>query len=84
MAGTPVPHPQQTLTFNDVFEDDDVDEPKEKQTIHHIRANSSIMQLKKILGEFSSASAVSRRRQLALLSGERRVGNCLLTCWPLR
>lgn len=65
MAGTPVPHPQQTLTFNDVFEEDDVDEPKEKQTIHHIRANSSIMQLKKILGEFV-ASAASRRCPLAL------------------
>lgn len=65
MAGTPVPHPQQTLTFNDVFEDDDVDEPKEKQTIHHIRANSSIMQLKKILGELQ-APAVPRRCQLAL------------------
>ncbi|UKZ77482.1 hypothetical protein TrVFT333_005204 [Trichoderma virens FT-333] len=49
MAGTPSPHPQQALTFNDVFEDDDIDEPKEAQTIHHIRANSSIMQLKKIL-----------------------------------
>lgn len=43
--------PQQPLTFNDVFEEDDIDEPKEAQTIHHIRANSSIMQLKKILGE---------------------------------
>ncbi|UKZ88017.1 uncharacterized protein TrAFT101_003784 [Trichoderma asperellum] len=49
MAGTPVPHPQQALTFTDVFDDDDVDEPKEAQTIHHIRANSSIMHLKKIL-----------------------------------
>lgn len=51
MAGTPVPHPQQALTFNDVFDEDDVDEPKEAQTIHHIRANSSIMNFKKILGE---------------------------------
>ncbi len=59
MAGTPSPHPQQALTFNDVFEDDDIDEPKEAQTIHHIRANSSIMQLKKILGE-SQLSEVPR------------------------
>ena len=41
--------PQQPLTFTDVFEDeDDAGEPK---TVGHIRANSSIMQLKKILGE---------------------------------
>ncbi|TDZ49824.1 Pyruvate carboxylase [Colletotrichum sidae] len=37
-------------TFTDVFEDADVEEvPKDPQTIHHIRANSSIMHLKKIL-----------------------------------
>lgn len=46
MAGAP----QQPLTFTDVFEDDD-DEVKEAPTVHHIRANSSIMQVKKILGE---------------------------------
>ncbi|KAL1891213.1 pyruvate carboxylase [Ceratocystis pirilliformis] len=34
-------------TFNDVFDDSDVDE--QQKTIHHIRANSSIMQVKKIL-----------------------------------
>lgn len=46
--------PQQPLTFNDVFdEDDDAGEPKAAPTVHHIRANSSIMQLKKILGESS-------------------------------
>lgn len=38
--------PQADITFHDVFEDDDV---KEAQTVHHIRANSSIMQVKKIL-----------------------------------
>lgn len=49
--------PQQALTFNDVFEDEeDIDEPKEAQTIHHIRANSSIMQLKKILGKLQPDS----------------------------
>ena len=41
---------QQPLTFNDVFEEEDVDEPK-TNTVHHIRANSSIMNMKKILGE---------------------------------
>ena len=33
--------------FEDVFEEG---EPQEAQTIHRIRANSTIMQLKKILG----------------------------------
>jgi pyruvate carboxylase len=42
--------PQQALSFNDVF--DDENGPSEPQTVHHIRANSSIMQLKKILGMF--------------------------------
>lgn len=46
--------PQQPLTFNDVFEDEDVDEPKAANTVHHIRANSSIMQMKKILGKLSA------------------------------
>jgi pyruvate carboxylase len=41
--------PQQPLTFHDVFEEEE-DDVKEAQTVHHIRANSSIMQLKKILG----------------------------------
>lgn len=60
--------PQQALTFTDVFEDDDVEEVKEAQTVHHIRANSSIMQLKKILGmSLSPSLPTSRplRRQLA-------------------
>jgi hypothetical protein len=43
--------PQTAVTFNDVFDDTDIEEPKESTTIHHIRANSSIMQVKKILGE---------------------------------
>jgi hypothetical protein len=47
MAGAP----QQPLTFNDVFEEEEHMEPKEAHTIHHIRANSSIMHLDKILGE---------------------------------
>jgi hypothetical protein len=33
----------------DVFEEGDA--PKEAQTVHRIRANSTIMQLNKILGE---------------------------------
>lgn len=53
MAGAP----QQPLTFNDVFEDDD-EEVKEAPTVHHIRANSSIMQVKKILGELEAQSFV--------------------------
>jgi hypothetical protein len=43
--------PQQALTYSDVFDDEDA-EPKEAPSIQHIRANSSIMQLKKILGGF--------------------------------
>lgn len=43
--------PQQPLTFNDVFEDEEFDEPKAANTVHHIRANSSIMHVKKILGK---------------------------------
>ncbi|KAG7129201.1 Pyruvate carboxylase like protein [Verticillium longisporum] len=39
---------QTAVTFSDVFDDSDGDVPK-GQSIHHIRANSSIMQLKKIL-----------------------------------
>jgi hypothetical protein len=35
--------------YEEVFEDGE--EPKEAQTVHRIRANSTIMQLNKILGE---------------------------------
>lgn len=35
--------------YSEVFEGEDV---KQVQTVHRIRANSSIMQLKKILGAF--------------------------------
>ncbi|KAK2936035.1 Biotin carboxylase, C-terminal [Fusarium oxysporum f. sp. vasinfectum] len=49
MAGIAPAAPQQPLTFNDVFEEEDIDEPKEANTVHHIRANSSIMHVKKIL-----------------------------------
>ena len=48
--------PQQPLTFTDVFEDGD-EEPKQPASVQRIRANSSIMQLKKILGEPASQSA---------------------------
>jgi hypothetical protein len=41
--------------FEDVFDDEDV--PKEARTVHRIRANSTIMQLNKILGEFLTAGA---------------------------
>lgn len=36
----------------EVFEEGEA--PKQAQTIHRIRANSTIMQLSKILGEFNS------------------------------
>lgn len=57
--------PQQPLTFNDVFEEEDIDEPKGAQTAQHIRANSSIMRFKKILGE-SHAILTPLLPQLAL------------------
>lgn len=50
------------LTFNDVFDDDDLEEPKEAPTVHHIRANSSIMQVKKILGMMLSLCLSSSPR----------------------
>jgi len=62
--------PQQALTFNDVFEEEDVDEPK---SVHRIRANSSIMQLKKILGELRRCS------RLGAQSPVRQLG-CAVTC----
>lgn len=55
------PQPQQPLTFTDVFDDDEEAGPKETPTVHHIRANSSIMQVKKILGEFQRASHCRER-----------------------
>ena len=54
--------PQQPLTFTDVFDDDEeAGDIKEAPTIHHIRANSSIMQLKKILGESPCAPKIAVR-----------------------
>ncbi|KAG5658819.1 hypothetical protein KAF25_007372 [Fusarium avenaceum] len=56
--------PQQPLTFNDVFEEEDIDEPKEANSVHHIRANSSIMHVKKIL--------VANRGEILLILGSGR------------
>jgi pyruvate carboxylase len=42
-------NPGSEAAYNEVFED--APDSRQAQTIHHIRANSSIMQLKKILGE---------------------------------
>jgi hypothetical protein len=52
------------ITFNDVFDDDDEEELKETPTVHHIRANSSIMQVKKIMGMYLHPGAC-HWRQLA-------------------
>ncbi|KAL2885497.1 Pyruvate carboxylase [Ceratocystis lukuohia] len=53
-------------TFNDVFDDSDVDE--QQKTIHHIRANSSIMQVKKILASrfHSNLLALADAHELSL------------------
>lgn len=40
---------EQNDAYNEVFEE--AADERQEQTIHHIRANSSIMQLKKILGK---------------------------------
>ncbi len=40
---------KQEDTYNEVFEE--AADARQEQTIHHIRDNSSIMQLKKILGK---------------------------------
>lgn len=65
MAPVPAPSlPQQALTFNDVFEDAD-DEPQQQHSVQHIRANSSIMQLKKILGELLQTICASRAASIA-------------------
>lgn len=40
-----------TEKYEEVFEDEEA--PQEAQSMHRIRANSSIMQLKKILGKCS-------------------------------
>jgi pyruvate carboxylase len=49
---------QAAVSFNDVFEDGDAEDVgKGPATVHRIRANSSIMQLKKILGELPSSGA---------------------------
>lgn len=40
---------EQNETYNEVFEE--AADERQEQTIHHIRANSSIMQLKKLLGK---------------------------------
>jgi hypothetical protein len=56
--------------YEEVF-DEDGDVPKEAPTIHRIRANSTIMQLSKILGEskplveLCHSSRSSRRGQLS-------------------
>lgn len=42
--------PATEAAYSEVFED--APDSRQAQTIHHIRANSSIMQLKKILGEW--------------------------------
>lgn len=49
--------------YEEVFEEGDV--PKEAQTVHRIRANSTIMQLNKILGQ-SHSHSIKRRNGLGV------------------
>lgn len=71
--------PQQPLTFNDVFEEEDVDEPKAANSVHHIRANSSIMQMKKILGECWS-ERFSGLPCLVFVAAVATPANCPIAC----
>lgn len=52
----------------EVFEEGEA--PKQAQTIHRIRANSTIMQLSKILGESINHSTRSARSSVALDRGD--------------
>lgn len=47
-------NPHGNGAYSEVF-DENMADSKHPQTVHRIRANSSIMQLKKILGEIRSA-----------------------------
>ena len=55
--------------YEEVFEEDDV--PKEAQTVHRIRANSTIMQLNKILGQ-SHMHSIKRQGVLGVRSPAAR------------
>ncbi|KAH8815361.1 hypothetical protein F5884DRAFT_174985 [Xylogone sp. PMI_703] len=50
-APAAVPPPSNGADTEDVFEEGPEPDLKTAQTIHHIRANSTIMKLKKILGK---------------------------------
>lgn len=66
--------------YSEVFEEGK--DAGQSQTIHRIRANSTIMQLKKLLGEYSSSIAAWRVAELL------PVESCVLTMslgllqWP--
>ena len=49
MAAADMAGAAQNDSYSEVFEE--AADERQEQTIHHIRANSSIMQLKKLLGE---------------------------------
>lgn len=49
MAAADMAGAAQNDSYNEVFEE--AADERQEQTIHHIRANSSIMQLKKLLGK---------------------------------
>lgn len=51
MAAADMAGAAQNDSYNEVFEE--AADERQEQTIHHIRANSSIMQLKKLLGKTS-------------------------------
>lgn len=60
----------QTSKYEEAIEDGEM--PKEAQTVHRIRANSTIMQLNKILGQYArlSADKCSREATTAASRGD--------------
>lgn len=68
------PGPEEAV--EDVVEDREP--PKEAQTVHRIRANSTIMQLKKILGKCAPS-----RLLLAITSSRQLEGSHLANTKPL-
>lgn len=67
--------------YSEVFDESMSDTPKPPQTVHRIRANSSIMHLKKILGEPLSIpqniSTTADRLRPQLLIEEKFVSTAL-------
>lgn len=67
--------------YEEVFEEGDV--PKEAQTVHRIRANSTIMQLNKILGQ-SHSHSIERGTRRGWCRGRRLLARVSRSVEPMR